>query len=144
MMITIALRYFDKFAPDGGTIVAHQNMINQNGFVYYGKMGTPISQNVIDQLMNNKDKRFLLIHSGKQDRYWLYYEEITRKQVDTRFIPAYYRDRAEDFKTWFKVKRIEKVPSDVMKYCVVNSSNKPLGEASKHSMSPYFIIRYKE
>lgn len=140
-MITVALRYFDKFAPEGGTVVAHQEVIDQAGFVYYGKLGTPLSTKVIDQMMANEEKKFLLVHSGKQDRYWMYYEEVTRSEVDTRFIPEYYRFRAGDFKTWFKVTKIELAPSNVMSQCFVNSSNKPLGEASKHSMSPYFIIR---
>ena len=143
-MITVALRYFDKFAPNGGTILAHQKMIDNNSFVYYGKLGTPLSKTVIEQLMNNEDKRFLLIHSGKQDRYWMHYELVTRDEVDVQNIPEYYRDRVSDFKTWFKVVGIETAPKDVMSHCYVNSSNRPLGEVSKHSMSPYFIIRVDE
>ena len=140
-MITVALRYFDKFAPEGGTVVAHQMVIDEKGFAYYGKLGAPLSMKIIQQLMDNDDKRFLLIHSGKQDRYWMHYESVTRDEVDARYIPEYYRDRASDFKTWFKVVKIETAPNDVMKRCFVNSSGRPLGEASKHSMSPYFIIR---
>ncbi len=143
-MITVALRYFDKFAPEGGTIAAHQKIIDKEGFVYYGKLGTPLSNKVIDQLLGNEDKRFLLIHSGKQDRYWMHYESVTRDEVDAHYIPEYYRDRASDFKTWFKIVKIDSAPNDVMKRCFVNSSNRPLGEASKHSMSPYFIIRVDE
>ena len=140
-MITVALRYFDKFAPEGGTVVAHQKVIDENGFVYYGKLGIPLSMKIIQKMMENDDKRFLLIHSGKQDRYWMHFESVTRDDVDARYIPEYYRDRAADFKTWFKVVKIENAPNDVMKHCFVNSSGRPLGEASKQSMSPYFIIR---
>ena len=140
-MITVALRFFDKFTPEGGTILAHQKVIDEKGFVYYGKLGTPLSVKIIQQMMGNRDKRFLLIHSGKQDRYWMHYESVTRDEVDVRHIPEYYRDRASDFKTWFRVVKIEMAPKDVMKYCFVNSSGRPLGEASKHSMSPYLIIR---
>lgn len=140
-MVTVALRYFDKFAPEGGTIFAHQQMINDNGFVYYGKLGTPLSMEVIDKLKKNEDKRFLLIHSGHLERYWVYYTDVTRKQPLPQNIPGYYRNRAEDFKTWFKVIKFERASNDILQHCFVNSSNKPLGEASRHSMSPYFIIR---
>lgn len=143
-MITVALRYFDKFAPEGGTIVAHQQIIDKKGFVYYGKLGSPLSMKTISQMMDNDDKRFLLIHSGKQDRYWVYYESVTRDGIDKCYIPEYYRNRAGDFKTWFKVVRIEPAQSDVMSHCLVESSNRPLGEVSKHSMSPYYIIRVDE
>lgn len=142
-MITVALRYSDNFAPEGGTIVAHQKMIDNEGFVYYGKLGLPLSMKIINQLMENDDKRFLLIHSGKQDRYWVRYVLVTRDDVDKRFIPEYYRDRVSDFKTWFKVLKIDPAPKDVMSRCIVKSSNRPLGETSKYSMSPYFIIQFE-
>ena len=32
-MKTIALRFADNFAPDGGTIVAHNEMIEKYGYV---------------------------------------------------------------------------------------------------------------
>lgn len=143
-MITVALRYFDKFAPERGTIVAHQQVIAQDGFVFYGKLGAPLSKKVINILNTNEDKRFLLIHSGKQDRYWLYFTEVVRETPDLSHVPEYYRYRANDFHTWFKITRIDSASNDVMKHCFVNSSNKPLSEASRHSMSPYFIIRVEE
>lgn len=140
-MITVALRYFDNFAPEGGTIIAHQKVIDEMGFVYYGKLGAPLSMKVIQQMMENDDKRFLLIHSGRQDRYWMYYDFVTRNEVDVSYVPEYYRDRASDFKTWFKVTKIKTAPKNVMGHCFVNSSGRALGEVSRHSMSPYFIIR---
>ena len=37
---TIALRFADTFAPSIGTIQAHQEMIDKNGHVWYGKLGS--------------------------------------------------------------------------------------------------------
>lgn len=142
-MITVALRYSENFAPDCGTIKAHEQLIVADGFVYYGKLGVPLSKRIIQQMMQNEDKRFLLIHSGRSDRYWAEYEEVIRECPPLEHIPSYYRNRVKDFSTWFKVLNFEPAPSDVMKHCVVNSNNKPLGEVSKQSMSPYFIIRTK-
>lgn len=143
-MITVALRYFDKFAPEGGTVFAHQQMINEDGFVYYGKLGSPLSKKVIAQLKENEDKRFLLIHSGGLERYWVHFTDVMREQPHPNNIPLYYRNRAAEFKTWFRVIKIEGAPRDIMQHCFVNSSNKILTEASRHSMSPYFIIRVEE
>ena len=140
-MITAALRYFDKFAPECGTIQAHEKVIKEFGYVWYGKLGSTVSSTNIQTILNNEEPKILLIHSGKADRYWAYITDIKREISEKQFVPEYYRDRTEDFHTWFKVIKFEKADKDVMKRCFVKSSNKPLGEASKHSMSPYFIIR---
>ena len=58
-MRTISLRYTDKFAPKNGTIHAHQSLIDDKGYVWYGKMGTPISSKVAEIILQNDDPRFL-------------------------------------------------------------------------------------
>ena len=45
-MRTIALRFAETFAPECGTIAAHQHMIDRHGFVWYGKLGNPVSLRV--------------------------------------------------------------------------------------------------
>jgi len=67
---TIALRFGEHFAPECGTIAAHQAVINQYGFVWYGKMGAAVSTKVIQFIMENEQPRILLIRSGKAERYW--------------------------------------------------------------------------
>ena len=37
-MRTIALRFSNNFAPEAGTIVEHQEIIAELGFVWYGKL----------------------------------------------------------------------------------------------------------
>ena len=140
-MVTAALRYFDKFAPECGTIQAHEEVIKEFGYVWYGKLGSAVSLTNIQTILNNEEPKILLIHSGKADRYWAYITDIKRELAEKQCVPEYYRNRTEDFHTWFKVVRFEKADKDVMKRCFVKSSNKPLGDASKHSMSPYFIIQ---
>ena len=54
-MRTIALRFGEHFAPDCGTISAHQQLIDEMGYVWYGKMGNPIAARVIEELKNQKD-----------------------------------------------------------------------------------------
>ncbi len=143
-MLTIALRFADNFAPDIGTIQAHQDMIDKYGFVWYGKLGAAISESVISEIKKNEIKKVLLIHSGKRERYWAYIEELTRNVPERKYIPEYYRDSAGIFKTWMKICRIEEAPLNVMSHCHVKSSGRPLSEVSKSSMSPYFIIMYDE
>lgn len=139
-MKTIALRFSDNFAPDGGTILAHNEIIDKYGYAWYGKLGAAVSQKVIDEIMKNDNPKILLIHSGKTGRYWAFIEDIQHEIPDKNAIPEYYRDTAGVFKTWFKVLKIENAPSNVLGICKVASSKRPLAEVSKSSMSPYFII----
>ena len=139
-MRTIALRFAEIFAPPEGTIGAHDEVIRRVGYVWYGKMGTPLSQKVIESIMEQESLRILLIHSGGIDRYWAYIDDISRKKPKEFEYPDYYHDKADKVKTWFKVTRLELAPRGVMAECVVASSSSVLSDASKRSMSPYFII----
>lgn len=143
-MKTIALRFSENFSPTTGTIAEHQKLIDELGFVWYGKLGTAISTKVVNQIMQNEEPKILLIHSGKVDRYWARVSEVSRALPEINEIPEYYRDMTEKFQSWFKVIKFEEAPRDVMSHCVVASSQRPLSEVSKYSMSPYFIIDYEE
>lgn len=143
-MKTISLRYTDKFAPEKGTIAAHLKVLNEKGYVWFGKMGSSISNTIAEELLIEQHPRFLLIHSGTSERYWLYIDSISKDQPSYSDFPLYYHDIADKFKTWFRVIRIEKAEKNVMSKCYVVSSGSLLSEASRHSMNPYFIIDYKE
>lgn len=141
-MKTIALRFGETFAPEGGTIKAHREMLKRDGYVWYGKLGSPISTTIATDIMNLEDPKFLLIHSGGSDRYWLHIDRIQRETPELEHIPSYYRNQAQDFGCWFRVIEIEPASKDIMSKCIVKSSGKTLSLASRHSMSPYFIITY--
>ena len=140
-MITISLRYTDRFAPQNGTIVAHNDIIKRKGFVWYEKMGAIISKKTAKIILSNPEPRFLLIHSGTVDRYWMYFSYDCPPKDE---FPHYYHDIASNFMTWFRVIRIENAEKNIMSKCRVLSSGSTLTEASKHSMSPYFIVFYDE
>lgn len=143
-MKTIALRFADRFSPPEGTIMAHQAMIDQYGFVWYGKLGTSVSPMILQEIIKTENARILLIHSGKTDRYWAYIDMAQKENPDEKYIPDYYRDRSFLFKTWFRVRKIETAHRDVLAHCIVLSSGNTLSYISKYSMSPYYIIEYSE
>ena len=143
-MKTIALRFGEHFSPECGTIAAHQKIIDEVGYVWYGKMGTSVSDKVITDIMAVEHPQILLIRSGKAERYWAKVEAVQHNVPKLSEIPEYYRDTAGTFKTWFKVREFELAARDVMSKCKVASSGNALGEVSRHSMSPYFIIEYDE
>ena len=143
-MRTIALRFSNSFAPDAGTIAEHQKLIDEIGYVWYGKLGTPISDTVISSILENKEPKILLIHSGTTGRYWAYIDSIRKDVPELSVIPRYYRNMATKFNTWFRVTRFEKAPKNILSQCFVVSSGAVLSQASKYSMSPYFIIETTE
>lgn len=143
-MRTIALRFSNNFAPDIGTIGAHNQLIDELGHAWYGKLGSKISVKVSTDIMKNSSPRILLIHSGAAERYWAYIDKTQNEVPDLEGIPKYYRNRASDFKSWFRVIRFENAPRDVLSHCFVASSHAMLSMASRYSMSPYFIIDVEE
>ena len=143
-MKTIALRFAENFAPEGGTIKAHEVVIKEKGYVWYGKMGTAIGKDKAEIIMKLNDPKILLIQSGKLGRYWAHIKDIQRECPEPEAIPVYYRNDQDNFKTWFKVTSFEKAPSNIMSQCEVVSSGAELGHASHYSMSPYFFIEAPE
>lgn len=141
-MKTIALRFGEHFAPEEGTIKAHQRIIEEYGFVWYGKMGAKVSEKISSVILNEENPQILLIRSGRPERYWAAVHDIRYEIPPKNYIPEYYRDIAGTFRTWFKVVEFRTAEKDVMSHCIVSSSGSPLGAVSKHSMSPYFIIDY--
>lgn len=137
------MRFGETFSPRCGTIKAHQDVIAERGYVWWGKTGATISNDKIAKALESR--KILLIRSGKTERYWAYIEDIsTTLPKDFDCIPKYYRDMTEKFKVWFKITKFELADKDVMAKCKVVSSGSPLSVASKHSMNPCFFIEYKE
>lgn len=143
-MKSIALRFGEHFAPECGTIAEHQEIIDKLGYVWYGKLGASVTAKIIEEIRTQEDPKILLINSGKADRYWAHISEVIYEQPPTGEFPAYYKEKFEKMKTWFKVLSFELAPRDVMAQCTVISSGSSLSEASKRSMSPYFKIQYEE
>ena len=143
-MKTIALRFADNYAPEKGTIKLHEDVIKEKGYVWYGKFGNSLSQKNIDMLLDMKDKKFLLIKSGGQERYWAHFTDIKKDEINIEAIPSYYRENRDRVKCWFKITKFEKADSKVMSKCFVVSNGSLLSNTSKYSMSPYFVINYKE
>ncbi len=102
-MRTIALRFSNNFVPEIGTIGDHNQLIDELGYAWYGKLGSKISTKVAGNIMNNTEPRILLIHSGGVERYWAYIDKTQNEIPDVEGIPEYYRDRVSDFKSWFRV-----------------------------------------
>ena len=143
-MKTIVLRFGESFSPDCGTIAAHQKIIDNLGYVWYGKLGVALSTQIIEDLLRYDDPKFLLINSRKNDFYWVHFNTISKERPYYKEYPSYYGNKIVRMNTWFKVTAFEETSKYVASYCTIISSGSPLNVASKRSMNPYFIIEYKE
>ena len=121
MLRTIALRFSNNFAPDEGTIKAHESVISEIGYVWYGKLGSRISSRVKNDILTSEKHMILLIHNGATGRYWAYIDTIKDETPPPEEIPSYYRNRAKDFSTWFRVLRFEEAPRVILSHCFVVS-----------------------
>lgn len=142
-MRTIALRYSDNYAPEEGMLYHHEKIIDEFGYVWYGKFGNRISKDIIREQLDTEDPKILLIKSGSVERYWLHFQEHKETIPELDKIPEYYRNNCDNIQCWFKVTDFEKAEKDVLSKCFVLSSGDCLSNASKHSMNPYFKIEYR-
>ena len=78
-MKILSLRFGENFAPECGTIQAHQNMIDENGFVWHGKFGNAVSDNIIKAIFEEKEPKLLLIKNGTPERYGLILKKLKGK-----------------------------------------------------------------
>ena len=130
-MNTIAFRFSDNYAPACGTIKAHEEIIDQKGFVWFGKVGSAISKTTQRTILSNDNPMMLLIHSGHPERYWATIKAISGTMPPQDTIPTYYKDKYENVGTWFCVTAFAKAEKDVLSKCTVVSSGASLSEASK-------------
>ena len=49
-MKILSLRFGENFAPKCGTIMAHKELIDKFGYVWYGKFGNPVSEKIIKEI----------------------------------------------------------------------------------------------
>lgn len=143
-MRTIALKFHDNFWPMRSMFDEHQSYLSANGFTWWGKTGVPISKKVASEVLASDDLRVLLIHSGEKDRWWAHVDQIVYDCPNEAFIPSWYHDNLGNYNCWLRVTQFEPAPKDVMSWCLVASSGKPLFRASSFSRSNYFIIDYLE
>lgn len=140
-METIALKFNNNFASKDGTIEEHNKLLKEKGYVWYGKLGTPLSKRNKESIVSSEHPHILLVNNRDNEYYWACIEKI-EYQPDDENIPEYYRARKSDFTTWFKIVKLVKTDKEILRKCIVTSSSRPLIEAM-NCMSPFFNISYK-
>lgn len=143
-METIALKYRDGLFIEADTILEHQRIIDELGYVWYGKLGRAISHKNKEKILSMQKPKILLMNSGTSIVYWAYVSDIVFEKPKISEIPQYYSDRASDFGVWFKVRKFEMASKNILTKLFVVTSGRQLCETAHFSMSPVFVITDKK
>jgi hypothetical protein len=149
--IHLLLRFSDSRLKEGDTIAAHNAVVQGHGAVWFGKMGSPVSQLHIDEL-NEQIKReiptFVYLVKGNRRKTTAYKARLVLStrvypKEEQELIPPYYRDHdiPRYVKFWVKIGEITLITLDELNQMQVASSVLPLAESLVKSSTGHFIIR---
>ena len=149
--VHLLLRFSDSLLKDGDTIQEHNEVVGQEGAVWFGKMGVTVSQNHIDILngqVQDGIPTYVYLVKGNRRKSTAYRGELvlaskTLPEDEELLAPSYYADLGipKYVKFWVKIKEIMSVDAADLNKMQVASSFSPLGESLARSSSGHFIIR---
>ena len=147
--VHIALRVAQPPSPGGDPIVAHQEIIEAEGAVLFGKFGRPMGSAtaslVNDQARSGKPT-FLFIASPAAMKMAVFrgrIEAVSNSLGDDerRLVPSYYgRDRISKVGSWFRLTALQKDDVGTLRKLINARSGKPLMSLLAASRSSMFIV----
>ncbi len=142
-MKTIVLRYSDSFAPNNGSLFEHEKILNENGYVWWGKKGPRISPKVISDLFSDGQSKILLIRGGSSEKYWAIVEEIVDECPQPSYVPEYYRKELVFYGSFLKIIQFVKADDDILDHCYVYTTGKCMADIINKAMASYYIVEVK-
>jgi hypothetical protein len=149
--IHLLIRFSDTLLKTGDTISAHNQVVEREGAVWFGKMGSPVSQNNIVILNGQVEKgipTFVYLVKGNRRKSIAYRSRLifalkTLPKTETDLVPTYYAELniPQYVKFWVKLTKIDLVDFSNLKQMQVASSVLSLAETLVKSSSGHFIIR---
>lgn len=149
--IHLLLRFSDSLLKEADTIENHKEVIQRAGAVWFGKMGSPISQHYMDILNDQIEKgipTFVFLVKGNRRestayRGTLLFASKLLPTSESHLVPAYYSDLDIPKYVGSWVKLTEIIPFDFSELAnmQVASSVLTLGETLVKSSSGHFYIR---
>jgi len=152
--IHLLIRFSDRLLENRETISEHQKVIEQNGAVWFGKMGQPISQNAIDKLNKQVEENiptfiYLVKGNRKLPTAFICNLILAAKNIpeeEMNLIPTYYKELeiTRFIKFWAKVNNIQQIENSELNKMSVASSVYPLQETLYKSSSGHFYIQERK
>lgn len=149
-ILHLVVRFSDNLFGIGDVVTRHNEIVKENGVVWFGKMGQTISQIRVDALNKQVEKKiptFVYLVKGNRKKSKAYRATlilISKENPEERdLIPAYYeeKDLIQYMKAWIKIGEIEPIELSEMKGLKAVSSAYPIAETLARSSSGYFLVR---
>lgn len=142
----LTVRYGEHFAPPEGTIAAHLRVIENHGFVWFGKMGSPMARARIEvlnrQIVEGTPTYLVLVRARANGRtvHLCRISDMSRERpTDEASIPAYYRSRP-GVGVWIRLTSIQSASPAVLAKLQVSSSSSPLTQTLAASAKSFFYV----
>ena len=147
----LLVRFSDSMFSVGDVIELHQNIIKKNGFVWFGKLGSSIGQNHIEeinkQVKNNIESNFFLVKGNRKISTFysanIIYLSKDIPENERYAIPPYYfeKELTSNMRFWAKIKDIIKMSTEDVKNLKVIGSVNNIDESLFLSSSGHFFVR---
>lgn len=123
-------------------IELHKELIEKQGFVWYGKLGAVTSPQIVAETFVAKKPALLLYTKGKA--YLCGVEEITGNKPQKGY-PQYYDDEYICPGCFYKLTSIDEIDESILNDLIVRSSKRILSDTlSRQCTSSCFFVSYKE
>jgi len=147
----LLLRFSDTLLKSGDTITAHNQVIQHEGAVWFGKMGSPVSQHNMDILNDQVNQgviTFVYLVKGNRKKSIAYRARLiiasqTLPVMENHLVPPYYAELniPQYVKFWVKLSEIIPIDMVELQKMQVSSSVLPIQETLAKSASGHFLVR---
>ena len=148
--VHLLIRFSNSLLKTGDTIDEHNKVVEQKGAVWFGKMGSTVSQKHIDVLNEQIEKgvpTYLYLVKGNRRKSTFYKAELiyaskSLPDEEKDLVPTYYQelDIPRFVKFWAKIGTITPADPADLRQLKVASSVFPISETLAKSSSGHFII----
>lgn len=148
--IHVLVRFSDFQLPSGTTIKLHQEVISEQGAVWFGKAGKPLASSHVEHINRQcaKQPSYLYLVQRVAGEYSLYRGSVLSMArslpPDERvYVPRYYKDLylLRDIRYWTKLSKLTKAPNRELEKLVLVNTGMPARLSLLNSMAGLFLVR---
>lgn len=145
----LMIRFSDTLYSVGDVVSKHNAVVESCGYVWFGKIGTTISQNRMDIINKQIDTgipTYLYLAKGNRKKLIFYRAtllKISKEFADKKkYVPKYYFETKliQYMQSWIKISKIEPIESSAIQNLKTVNSIFPLLESMARSSSGYFLV----
>ena len=145
----LVVRFSDTMFGMGDVVALHNQVVIEQGFVWFGKLGQTIAQMRVDLLNQQVEKNiptYLYLVKGNRKKSTAYRADllaISRESPEGKdYYPAYYSEKEllQHMKAWMKIGEITAIDMADMSKLKALSSVFPISETLARSSSGYFLV----